>query len=65
MLSQWSTLIVIKDVYNLAGHGRLLDPSGRSTAWRQEFNTPTNYNDNEINCGGFNVSLRTYFNLSI
>lgn len=35
------------------GHGRLIEPPGRSTAWRYGFNTPHNYNDHEIYCGGF------------
>ena len=52
--------MVIKDFYNLTGHGRLWDPPSRSTAWRQGFNTPINYNDNELFCGGFSVSLRKY-----
>ncbi|XP_045121784.1 uncharacterized protein LOC123510572 [Portunus trituberculatus] len=35
------------------GHGRLIEPPGRSTAWRYGFDTPHNYNDHEIYCGGF------------
>lgn len=35
------------------GHGRLIEPPGRSTAWRYGFNTPPNYNDHEIYCGGY------------
>lgn len=38
------------------GHGRLLDPVGRSSAWRLGFNTPHNFNDNALYCGGFSVS---------
>ncbi|XP_042228868.1 uncharacterized protein LOC121870955 [Homarus americanus] len=37
------------------GHGRLVEPPGRSTAWRYGFSTPHNYNDHEIYCGGFAV----------
>lgn len=37
----------------VAGHGRLIQPPGRSTAWRYGFPTPPNYNDHEIYCGGF------------
>ena len=40
----------------VAGHGRLHQPPGRSTMWRHGFNTPRNYNDNELFCGGFGVS---------
>ena len=38
------------------GHGRLVEPPGRATAWRYGFNTPTDYNDNQLYCGGFYVS---------
>ena len=33
-------------------HGRMNEPAARNTAWRFGFNTPPNYNDNELNCGG-------------
>ena len=33
-------------------HGRMNEPAARNTAWRYGFNTPPNYNDNELNCGG-------------
>ncbi|KAK3095006.1 hypothetical protein FSP39_009096 [Pinctada imbricata] len=36
----------------VASHGRLIDPPGRSTMWRYGFNTPFNYNDNQLYCGG-------------
>lgn len=39
----------------VAGHGRLLDPPGRSTMWRFGFNSEHNYNDNQLFCGGFTV----------
>ncbi|XP_042873807.1 uncharacterized protein LOC122254270 [Penaeus japonicus] len=35
------------------GHGRLIEPPSRSSAWRYGFNTPPNYNDHEIYCGGY------------
>jgi hypothetical protein len=34
-------------------HGRLWDPPGRSTMWRRGYNTPPNYDDNQLFCGGF------------
>ncbi|KAG7155938.1 uncharacterized protein LOC121854325 [Homarus americanus] len=37
------------------GHGRLLKPASRSSAWRMGFPTPVNYNDNHIDCGGLAV----------
>ncbi|XP_057379317.1 uncharacterized protein LOC130701377 [Daphnia carinata] len=35
------------------GHGRLRDPPSRSSAWRENFPTPPDYNDMEGFCGGF------------
>ena len=49
--------IYTERITNILGHARLTEPPGRSTAWRFGFSTPTNYNDNELNCGGFNVSM--------
>ncbi|CAL4239254.1 unnamed protein product, partial [Meganyctiphanes norvegica] len=34
------------------GHGRLIDPPSRVSAWRYGFNTPKDYTDHEYNCGG-------------
>ncbi|XP_013390218.1 uncharacterized protein LOC106158689 [Lingula anatina] len=34
-------------------HGRLYEPPGRSTAHSRGFDTPANYNDMGLNCGGF------------
>ncbi|BFZ00768.1 hypothetical protein BsWGS_03807 [Bradybaena similaris] len=34
------------------GHARLWDPPGRSTMWRRGFQTPVNFQDNELFCGG-------------
>ena len=38
------------------GHGRLLDPAGRSSLWRFGLSDAVNYNDNQLFCGGFGVS---------
>jgi hypothetical protein len=37
----------------IAAHGRLIDPPSRASAWRYGFDTPHNYNDHELYCGGF------------
>jgi len=42
-------------VYTVAGHGRLVDPASRTSAWRFGFGTPVHYNDHEMFCGGFAV----------
>ncbi|XP_033761235.1 uncharacterized protein LOC117343020 [Pecten maximus] len=39
----------------VSGHGRLVKPPGRSTMWRYGYNTPPNYNDHQLFCGGFPV----------
>lgn len=39
------------------GHGLLVDPPSRASAWRFGYDTPIDYNDNEGFCGGFNVSI--------
>ena len=39
----------------VSGHGRLIDPPSRNAMWRFGFKNPANYNDNELNCGGFSV----------
>ena len=38
-------------------HGRLVDPPARGTMWRLGFSTPPNYNDHELFCGGYAVSI--------
>ena len=41
---------------SVSSHGRLVEPPSRSSMWRYGFNTPHNYDDNAINCGGLYVS---------
>jgi len=52
-------LILAVAVVAVCGHGRLLDPPGRSTIWKDpdfsRLNLPANYNDNELFCGGYQV----------
>jgi len=43
-------------VAGTSGHGRLINPPGRSTMWRYGFNTPHNSDDHQLSCGGFGVS---------
>lgn len=53
----WQIILIIGifmhaiDVCN--GHGRLIEPPSRSSAFRYGFQTPPNYNDHELYCGGF------------
>ena len=38
------------------GHGRLMEPPSRSSMWRLGYDTPVNYADNQLFCGGYSVS---------
>lgn len=52
-------LIVLSLISSICGHGRLIDPPSRNSAWRYGFPNPPHYTDNELNCGGFNVQWKT------
>ncbi|XP_048775435.1 uncharacterized protein LOC125680031 [Ostrea edulis] len=43
-------LVLVPAVF---GHGYIQEPPSRSSMWRFGFNTPHNYNDNQLFCGGF------------
>jgi len=53
-------------IMEVKGHGRLLEPPSRSSMFRFAYSDPMlipyrdviqpNYNDNELNCGGRDVS---------
>ncbi|XP_058824278.1 uncharacterized protein LOC131684983 [Topomyia yanbarensis] len=47
-------LVALSLVTLCSGHGRLIEPPSRASAWRYGFSTPPNYNDHELYCGGFN-----------
>lgn len=40
-------------IHLAGGHGRLIEPPSRASAWRYGFDTPHDYNDHELFCGGF------------
>ncbi|XP_026462853.1 uncharacterized protein LOC113365532, partial [Ctenocephalides felis] len=46
-------IVLINHIGSANGHGRLIEPPSRATAWRYGFDTPPNYNDHELFCGGF------------
>jgi len=46
-------LVVLLMAINTHQHGHLIDPVNRSSMWRRGYNTPVNWNDNELWCGGF------------
>jgi hypothetical protein len=49
------SLIILGQLIEVLSHGHLIDPPARGTAWRYGFDTPKDYNDMELFCGGFNV----------
>lgn len=51
-----TTALLIVGFQEIHGHGKLMDPVNRSSAWRKGFKTPPNYTDNENSCGGLGVS---------
>lgn len=50
----WLTL-----VRSTQGHGRLIEPPSRASMWRYGYNTPVNYLDNQLFCGGYTVSRKS------
>jgi len=51
-------LVVLLMAIGTHQHGHLMEPVNRSSMWRMGYNTPVNWNDNELFCGGFEVSLK-------
>lgn len=52
-----ASAILVAGLQEIYGHGMVMDPVNRSSAWKKGFNTPINYDDNEIFCGGISVSI--------
>ena len=52
-------LVALSLISLILGHGRMIDPPSRNSAWRFGFPNPPHYTDNELNCGGFNVQWKT------
>lgn len=40
----------------VSSHGYMSSPASRNSAWRFGFDTPANYDDNGLYCGGREVS---------
>jgi len=49
-------LLLAIGLHQIDAHGMMLNPPSRSSRWRFDGSAPTNYNDNELFCGGMNVS---------
>ncbi|KAL3866015.1 hypothetical protein ACJMK2_043356 [Sinanodonta woodiana] len=52
--------IIVYLVPMVTGHGRMIEPAMRSSMWRFGYNTPVNYNDMGLNCGGFVNHFETH-----
>ena len=49
-------LIMMVIMNMIDGHAKMTEPPMRSSMWRFGYDTPVNYNDNELFCGGIQVS---------
>ena len=52
-------VLIALSIERVYGHGRMIKPPQRSSAWRFGFDNPTNYDDDALNCGGFGVNLNS------
>ncbi|XP_061191640.1 uncharacterized protein LOC133199829 [Saccostrea echinata] len=43
-------LCLLQEVWS---RGKMLDPPGRSSLWRQGYNSPVNHHDSQLFCGGY------------
>ena len=50
-------IIIASLLQSVLGHGYLMQPPQRSSAWRYGFPTLQNFDDNTLFCGGFGVSF--------
>ncbi|XP_059147499.1 uncharacterized protein LOC131935158 [Physella acuta] len=53
----WLLVIVLiaSGVSKVQGNGRLMEPPSRASMWRVGFNTPPDFNDHALSCGGLKV----------
>ena len=60
-------VVIICQPQTTNAHGRLRTPPSRVSMWRDGFNNPIDYTDNQYNCGGLKVrncySKLKYFSL--
>ncbi|KAK7107063.1 uncharacterized protein [Littorina saxatilis] len=57
MMTKWtmtSVMTLVMTLRSVWGHGMMIDPPQRSSMWRYGFpDSPANYQDNELFCGGY------------
>ncbi|XP_014610244.1 PREDICTED: uncharacterized protein LOC106790084 [Polistes canadensis] len=51
-------ILMVISVEEIYGHGMLMEPVNRSSAWRKGFKVPKNYDDDGNFCGGLNVQIK-------
>ncbi|XP_068617830.1 uncharacterized protein [Battus philenor] len=49
----WYIIALAALAVSVSGHGRVLEPPSRASAWRLGFPTKPDYDDDGLNCGGF------------
>jgi len=57
-------LVTVINLQEIDGHGMLMEPVNRGSAWRKGFKTPVNYDDEGNYCGGLSVNIRYYIEKS-
>lgn len=57
MLLSLLLVAVVVQLQHVDAHGMVLDPVCRQSRWRYNRTAPADYNDNQVFCGGFWVSL--------
>ena len=56
VVGEWLLLLCLwLHAQNVAPHGRLMEPPSRASMHRLGYNTPRNYEDNQLFCGGVQV----------
>ncbi|XP_067028879.1 uncharacterized protein [Acropora muricata] len=48
-------LVGVNAIALILGHGMMINPHSRNSAWRDFKDRPKQYTDNQLNCGGFSV----------
>merc|ERR1712001_85385 len=57
----WVGLVLLSSlVFEIQGHGRLMEPVSRASAWRRGYPNPADYNDNQGYCGGYSLQWMQY-----
>lgn len=62
----WSKVYIViifqLHIAYILGHGMLIEPVNRGSAWRKGFNNSQNNDDNGNNCGGYKVIYLVHTN---